>query len=128
MLVSFAAAAALAMQVLPAPGAVQGWEPLVTDGSGQSFFDPASLTREGDFARLLVHLRLNAPGPEGTTSLVSRLVVNCPARTIGLEAADFYMPDGELKLSGEIPSPQRTMGPLDDAVKRAAHERACVAS
>ena len=125
MLITFAAAAASAMQVLPAPGAIAGWELVASDGTGESHLDPASLSREGDLVRFLLRVRLSQPGPEGMTSLVSRLVVNCPQRTISLEAADFYMPDGTLRMSAEIPPAQRTMGPLDDAVKRAAHERAC---
>ena len=115
---------ALALQVLPAPGAVP-WQPLASDGTGQSFFDPASVRRDGETATILVHIRLGAPGPEGTTSLVSRLALSCPGRTIALEAADFYMPDGSLRLSGEIAPDRRSAGPLDDAVKRAAHQRAC---
>ena len=125
MLAPIIAAAALITQVLPAPGAIAGWEPLASDGSGESHLDPASLSRDGDLVRFLLRVRLSQPGPEGMTSLVSRMAVNCPARTIALEAADFYMPDGTLRMSAEIPPALRTMGPLDDAVKRAAHARAC---
>lgn len=115
----------LAAQALPAPEATQGWQPLIHDASGDSHYDPASVRRDGDFARLIVRVQLVEPGPGGMSLLVSRLVINCPARTIGVEAADFYAADGRLGLSREIPPAQRRMDPLTDSVQRAAHERAC---
>ena len=43
----------LAAQILPAPDSIPVWEPLPEDAEGRHFYDPASISRDGDIARVV---------------------------------------------------------------------------
>jgi hypothetical protein len=86
------AAASLAAQALPAPGAVQ-WEAVAQDSGGRYSIDPTSIVRDGDRARFLMRAIAARAEADGTDSAVVRYLIDCRARTAGMLAADFYRGD-----------------------------------
>jgi hypothetical protein len=81
-------AAALAAQILPAPGNVR-WERMLDEPSGASYIDPASLARDGDVVRFLNRTDRSAQGDE-IRMLVVRVAIDCRRRLIGMVEGDAY--------------------------------------
>ena len=69
-------AAALAAQVLPAPGTVR-WEFVAEDASGRIYLDPASMRRDGDIARILVRGVSKRPAASGASVMMMRFRFDC---------------------------------------------------
>lgn len=107
-------AAALAAQVLPAPGAVTAWETLPGDSSGSNSLDPASISRDGDIVRVLVRGVANRIETNGMKTLMMRFRLDCRAGTIGIEAADGYGEDGRLIGSREAAPAEVAMAPAGE--------------
>jgi hypothetical protein len=84
---------ALALQTLPAPGTVH-WEAAGEDEAGHYAIDPASISRDGDNVRFLLRADAARAQADGTNLAVVRYVIDCRARTVAAESADFYRPDG----------------------------------
>jgi hypothetical protein len=86
-------AAALAAQLLPAPGTAR-WEPLIEDPMGVTSIDPASLARDGDVVRFITRTdRLARAGDDdagGMNMLVARVAIDCRRRLIGMAERDIY--------------------------------------
>lgn len=86
-------AAALAAQILPAPGNVR-WERMIEESSGASYIDPASLARDGDVVRFLNRTdrqaEAGAGAAEGIRMLVVRVAIDCRRRLIGMVEGDAY--------------------------------------
>jgi hypothetical protein len=87
-------AAALAAQLLPAPGAVR-WERLLDEPPGTSYIDPASLARDGDIVRFLNRSDRNDRA-NPVRMLVVRVAIDCRRRLIGMVEADTYGEGGRL--------------------------------
>lgn len=81
-------AAALAAQLLPAPGIVR-WERMLDEPGGASYIDPASLAREGDVVRFVNRTDRTAGGDE-IRMLVVRVAIDCRRRLIGMVEGDAY--------------------------------------
>lgn len=94
--------AALAAQLLPAPGAVQ-WELVAEEREGRTSIDPASLARDGDVVTFLLRLDAAAPTAEGFRVQIVRLAVDCRRRALGIRSADAYGEDGRFANSVEAP-------------------------
>ena len=90
--------AALAAQILPAPGAVR-WEQVAEESSGPSFLDPASLARDGDVVRFLSRSDRRIVAADGIRMLVVRSAVDCRRRMVGFAQGDAYGEDGRLLFS-----------------------------
>lgn len=84
---------ALALQLLPAPGAAQ-WELVARDPEGQTWVDPASIARDGARVRLVTRTEFGRADRDGMRVLVVRLQINCQRREFGLEAGDSYDANG----------------------------------
>ena len=86
-------AAALAAQLLPAPGPAR-WEPLIEDSQGVTSIDPASLARDGDIVRFTTRTDLTARAGNdragGVNMLVGRVAIDCRRRLIGMAERDLY--------------------------------------
>jgi hypothetical protein len=118
--------AALAAQVLPAPGSITGWETLPDDPSGHNFLDPASIRRQGNLVRVVVRGVALSAAEAGIGSIMMRFRVDCRRRTLGIEAADGYGADGRLLGSRVAPEAAVTMAPPADMASFAAIvARAC---
>ena len=85
--------AAMALQLLPAPGTI-AWEPAGGDESGTYAIDPASIARDGDSVRFLLRATSARTQADGANMAVVRYLIDCRARTVAAESADFYRPDG----------------------------------
>jgi hypothetical protein len=85
-------AAALAAQILPAPGTVR-WERMIEESSGASYIDPASLARDGDVVRFLNRTDRNVEG-DAIRMLVVRVAIDCRRRMIGMIEGDAYGESG----------------------------------
>lgn len=114
-MVPMIAAAALAAQpTLPDYGARVAWEQVLDDQHGRIEIDPASIRRAGDVARFHVRMtnkegRINAP----FSVAMMAIVIDCRARTSGIEAGRAYDGDGALVRSRAVEA---------DAVEMAAFE------
>lgn len=105
----------LAAQILPAPDSVPAWEILAEDEEGRHFFDPASIRRDGDIARVVYRTINRVLDEGGTRSLMRRIQIHCTARTMGLEVADAYGEDGRLIESSEAEADTVAIEPIDPA-------------
>src|SRR5436305_2665284 len=85
--------AALALQTLPAAGAVR-WEAAGEDQAGRYAIDPASIARDGDIVRFLLRAEAIVAQPDGTNLALVRYEIDCRARTVAAQSADFYRRDG----------------------------------
>jgi hypothetical protein len=85
--------AALALQTLPAPDTVR-WEAAGEDQAGRYAIDPASIVRDGDVVRFLLRAEGASAQADGTNLAVVRYEIDCRARTVAAESADFYRQDG----------------------------------
>jgi hypothetical protein len=92
--------AAAAVHSLPAPATIH-WEAVVEDGTGRYAIDPASIIRDGDSVRFLLHAVSPRTEADGVRSAVVRYVIDCRQRTVGAEAADFYREDGTFAYTHE---------------------------
>jgi len=118
-------AAALAAQALPAPGAVR-WEEFAVESDGRTAIDPASLTREGDFARFLVRTENSFTHANGVRLLIMRVLIDCRQRRMGLEAADAYGANGGFIETRQVPRAQVAFEPLGTTDAHAAlYRRVC---
>jgi hypothetical protein len=91
-----AVALLLAAQILPAPDSIPVWEPLPDDEEGRHFYDPASISRDGDVARVVYRSIFRELDESDARSMMRRIQIHCAARTMGLEVADVYGEDGRL--------------------------------
>jgi len=105
-------AAALAAQILPAPGTVR-WELMVEESSGSSFLDPASLERDGDVVRYLNRSDRLVDQGDGIRMLVVRVAIDCRRRTIGFVGGDAYGEGGRFLRSVPARPGGPEMHPLD---------------
>lgn len=114
----------LALQALPAPGAVQ-WELVVDDREGQTYIDPASLVRDGDVVRVLNRLDPSPAMRPQRMPVVVRVVFDCRRITFGLEAYDQYDDGGRFVRSGAA-SAQVNLQPLGSSPSHnRMHARVC---
>lgn len=90
--------AALAAQVLPAPGTVR-WEPLADESSGPSFIDPGSLTRDGDVVRFRSRSDRRVVAADGIRMLVVQAAIDCRRRMVGFGGGDAYGEGGRFLYS-----------------------------
>jgi hypothetical protein len=82
-------AAALAVQILPAPGTVR-WELMVEEPSGSSFLDPASLVRNGDLVRYVNRTDRLVDQGDGIRMLIVQVAIDCRRRMLGFVQGDAY--------------------------------------
>jgi hypothetical protein len=123
MIVSLAIA--LALQILPAPGAL-AWEAVAEEADGFSFVAPASIAREGDIVRFLLRLDSRTPRADGTTRFVMRAAIDCRALTMGYQTGDAYGAGGAFLRSRDEPVGAIRYEPLGDSLALAAlHARVC---
>jgi hypothetical protein len=117
-------AAALAAQVLPAPGAVT-WQEAAQDSGGRYAIDPASIRRDGDRVRFLMRATAAAAEPDGTSSAVVRYLIDCRARRSAMLAVDFYRGDA-LARSQETAEDEIEWRPIaGNSGEAQLHRRAC---
>ena len=105
----------LAAQILPAPGSVPVWEPLPEDEEGRHFYDPASISRDGDIARVVYRSVFRVLDEADARSMMRRYQFRCAARTMGLEAVDAYGEDGRFIESREAEGDTVFIEPIDPA-------------
>lgn len=118
-------AAALAAQILPAPGTVR-WEPLVEEPSGPSFIDPDSLAREGHFVRYVRRTDLLVADADGVRMKILILVQHCRRPATGLIAGDLYGEDGRFLRSIRNASGGILFFPMSSGAQpRQVHRRVC---
>jgi hypothetical protein len=91
----------LAAQILPAPDSIPVWEQLPDDEEGRHFYDPASISRDGDVARVVYRSIFRELDEGDVRSMMRRIQIHCAARTMGLEVADAYGDDGRLVESSQ---------------------------
>jgi hypothetical protein len=97
------AAAALALQSLPAPRGVQ-WEIVGEGDTAFDFIDPATIVREGDIVSYTSRLTSVLPEETGGVALmVIRNVRNCRTGRTGFSAMDGYDTGGRLIASRQTP-------------------------
>jgi hypothetical protein len=120
LLVAFALA-----QALPAPGAVR-WEEIATESDGRTSIDPASVAREGDFARFLVRVDNSATRADGLRLLVMRVLIDCRQRRMGIETGDAYGVGDVFIESRQVPRGQIVFEPFGGTGAHAAlYRRVC---
>ena len=105
----------LAVQILPAPDSVPVWEPLPEDEEGRHFYDPASISRDGDVARVVYRSIFRELDEGDVRSMMRRIQIHCAARTMGLEVADAYGEDGRLVESSQAEADTVAIEPIDPA-------------
>jgi hypothetical protein len=119
-------AAALALQILPRADAVPSWEVVAEDSDARFSLDPASPRREGDVVRFIGRAVAHRSEADGLRSGIVRYVLDCRARTIGIEVADGYREDGSLLNSRLVAAAEFRSVPVDDfEVYRAYLRRVC---
>lgn len=120
---------ALALQLLPAPGATQ-WEAVANDPEGRTWLDPASIARDGARVRLVTKTEFSQADTDGMRVLVVRLQINCQRREFGLEAGDSYTSDGRFLESRDAASSGGLhLRPMDVQGSQATlYRRACGAA
>ena len=115
-------AAALAAQILPAPGNVP-WERVADESGGPSFIDPRSLARDGDVARFLNRTDRVRDNGDGVRVIVARMAIDCRRRMVGFVEGDTYGEGGRFLRSVRF-GPERIafqplpVGPGPDRVFR----------
>lgn len=105
----------LAAQILPAPDSIPVWEPLPDDAEGRHFYDPASISRDGDVARVVYRSIFRELDEGDVRSMMRRIQIHCTARTMGLEVADGYGEDGGLLESSQAEADTVAIEPIDPA-------------
>jgi surface-adhesin protein E len=105
----------LAAQILPAPDSIPVWEPLPDDEEGRHFYDPASISRDGDVARVVYRSIFRELDEGDARSMMRRIQIHCTARTMGLEVADAYGEDGRLVESSQAEADTVAIEPIDPA-------------
>ena len=105
----------LAAQILPAPDSIPVWEPLPDDAEGRHSFDPASISRDGDIARVVYRSVFRVLDEADARSMMRRYQFHCIARTMGLEAVDVYGEDGRFIESREAEGDTVFIEPIDPA-------------
>jgi len=110
-----AVALLLAAQILPAPDSIPVWEPLPDDAEGRHFYDPASISRDGDVARVVYRSIFRELDEGDVRSMMRRIQIHCTARTMGLEVADGYGEDGGLLESSQAEGDTVAIEPIDPA-------------
>jgi hypothetical protein len=105
----------LAAQILPAPNSIPVWEPLPDDEEGRHFYDPASISRDGDVARVVYRSIFRELDEGDVRSMMRRIQIHCTARTMGLEVADGYGEDGGLLESSQAEADTVAIEPIDPA-------------
>ena len=118
------AIAALAAQ---AAGAEGRWEALADEGGVAMAIDPASIVRTGATVRFTLRGSTQRPQPDGSTSGMMELEVDCPGRNGTLLGGRSFAPDGRMLQETRIPPAQRQAQPLGagSALDRAIYARVC---
>lgn len=118
------AMAALAAQ---AAAAEPRWEPLAEEGGVAMAIDPASIARSGAVVRFTLRGSTQQPQPDGSTSGVMEVQVDCPGRNGTLLGGRSLAPDGRTVQETRIPPAQRRAAPLGagSALDRAIYARVC---
>jgi hypothetical protein len=102
-----------AAQILPAPDSVRVWEPLPQDEEGRHAYDPASISRDGDIARVVYRSIFRELDESDARSMMRRYQFRCHAHTMGLEVVDTYGDDGRFMESREASADTVFMEPID---------------
>ena len=89
-------AAALAAQALPAPAATEGWEVLLTDQSGETRIDRATVQRDGDVIRVTTYTALAGRRPDGYVAAAARVAIDCARQIYAFERIAIYNDAGSL--------------------------------
>ncbi len=97
-----AAAIAMAMQLMPAPG-LPRWRVIGRNPQAEYAIDPNSVLQQGSRVRVFVRLRFTNPPRGAPASGVMRYVYDCRANTIRSEASDIY--DARGRFVGTIQTP-----------------------
>lgn len=102
-----------AAQILPAPESVRVWEPLPEDEEGRHAYDPASISRNGDIARVVYRSIFRELDESDARSMMRRYQFRCHAHTMGLEAVDVYGDDGRFIESRQAEADTVFIEPVD---------------
>lgn len=118
------AMAALAAQ---AAAAEPRWEPLAEEGGVAMAIDPASIARSGATVRFTLRGSTQRPQPDGSTSGLMELEVDCTGRSGTLHGGRSFLPDGQVAQETRIPPAQRQAQPLRSAsaLDQAIYARVC---